>query len=89
MILAPCVSIFEDCYKSGSYYSYKGDRIGQGKENARWYLKAHPEIFEEISKKIYEEITGKAEESEAAEEFDESRTTEALNRADAEYIIDD
>lgn len=75
--------------KSGSYYSYKGDRIGQGKENARWYLKAHPEIFEEISKTIYEEITGKAEESEAAEEFDESRTTEALNRADAEYIIDD
>ena len=75
--------------KSGSYYSYKGDRIGQGKENARWYLKAHPEIFEEISKTIYEEIAGKAEESEAAEEFDESRTTEALNRADAEYIIDD
>ncbi len=75
--------------KSGSYYSYKGDRIGQGKENARWYLKAHPEIFEEISKTIYEEIAGKVEESEAAEEFDESRTTEALNRADAEYIIDD
>ena len=46
-------------------------------------------VFEEISKTIYEEITGKAEESEAAEEFDESRTTEALNMADAEYIIDD
>lgn len=75
--------------KSGSYYTYKGDRIGQGKENARWYLKAHPEIFEEISKKIYAEIIGKVEESAPAEDFDESRTTEALNRADAEFILDD
>ena len=75
--------------KSGSYYTYKGDRIGQGKENARWYLKAHPEIFEEISKKIYAEIIGKVEESAPTEDFDESRTTEALNRADAEFILDD
>ena len=34
--------------KSGSWYSYKDDRIGQGKDNARQYLIDHPEIAEEI-----------------------------------------
>lgn len=75
--------------KSGSFYSYKGDKIGQGKDNARYYLKEHPEIFEEISKKIHEEIIGKPEESSPTVEIDKSRTTEALNRADAEFELDD
>src|ERR1700729_3640994 len=30
--------------KSGSWYSYRGERIGQGRENARIYLKEHPEV---------------------------------------------
>jgi recombination protein RecA len=30
--------------KSGAWYSYNGDRIGQGKDNVRLYLKEHPEI---------------------------------------------
>jgi len=34
--------------KSGSWYSYKDDRIGQGKENARQYLQDNPEIASEI-----------------------------------------
>ncbi len=34
--------------KSGSWYSYKGERIGQGKDNAREYLKANPAIAREI-----------------------------------------
>lgn len=34
--------------KSGSWFSYKGDRIGQGKDNARMYLKEHPKISNEI-----------------------------------------
>ena len=34
--------------KSGSWYSYKGERIGQGKDNARVYLQEHPEIAAEI-----------------------------------------
>ena len=38
--------------KSGSWYSYKGQKIGQGKDNARDYLKEHPEIAEEIEGKI-------------------------------------
>jgi recombination protein RecA len=38
--------------KSGSWFSYKGDRIGQGKENAREFLIDHPEIAVEIEKEI-------------------------------------
>jgi recombination protein RecA len=34
--------------KSGSWYSYKGERIGQGKENVRTYLQQHPETAREI-----------------------------------------
>ena len=34
--------------KSGAWYSYKGERIGQGKDNARLYLKEHPEIATEL-----------------------------------------
>jgi len=38
--------------KSGSWYSYKGDRIGQGKENARQFLKENPAMAEEIESSI-------------------------------------
>src|SRR3984885_10396325 len=40
--------------KSGSWYSYGGDRIGQGKDNAREFLRAHPDIALEIENKIRE-----------------------------------
>ena len=35
--------------KSGSWFSYKGERIAQGRENCKLYLKDHPEVAEEIS----------------------------------------
>jgi len=38
--------------KSGAWYSYKGDKIGQGKDNAREFLKEHPEVAKEIEAKI-------------------------------------
>jgi len=40
--------------KSGSWYSYNDERIGQGRENAKQFLKANPEIRDEIAKKIRE-----------------------------------
>ncbi|MCX7913533.1 MAG: recombinase RecA [Thermodesulfovibrionales bacterium] len=40
--------------KAGAWYSYKGVRIGQGRENAREYLKNNPEIAAEIEQKILE-----------------------------------
>jgi recombination protein RecA len=38
--------------KSGAWYAYKGEKIGQGKDNAREYLKEHPEIALEIENQI-------------------------------------
>ena len=38
--------------KAGSWYSYNGERIGQGKENARQYLIDHPQIAEELDRKL-------------------------------------
>ena len=38
--------------KSGSWFAYNGDKIGQGRENAKIYLSEHPEIMEELEKKI-------------------------------------
>ena len=40
--------------KSGSWYSYDGQRIGQGRENAKKYLKENPEVADAIEKKIRE-----------------------------------
>ena len=42
--------------KSGAWYAYKGEKIGQGKDNARLYLKEHPEIAIEIENKIREAV---------------------------------
>ena len=38
--------------KSGSWYSYKGERIGQGKDNARTFLQQHPEISKDLESQI-------------------------------------
>jgi recombination protein RecA len=38
--------------KSGSWYSYKDERLGQGRENAKQFLKENPEIMEEIAQEI-------------------------------------
>ena len=40
--------------KSGAWYSYNGDKIGQGKENAKEYLKANPDVFDDVYNKIRE-----------------------------------
>jgi recombination protein RecA len=42
--------------KSGAWYSYNGDRIGQGKDNAREYLREHPAMALEIENKIRERL---------------------------------
>jgi recombination protein RecA len=42
--------------KSGSWYSYNGERIGQGKENARTFLTQHPEIAQQIEAKLREKL---------------------------------
>jgi recombination protein RecA len=42
--------------KSGAWYTYDGDQLGQGKENARNYLRENPDMANEIEKKIKEKL---------------------------------
>ena len=44
--------------KSGAWYSYDGNRIGQGRENTVAYLRDNPEVFDEIDKKIRADFAG-------------------------------
>ena len=51
--------------KSGAWYSYKGEKIGQGKESVKEYLKKNPKVFEELDKKVrefYDIVPNKKEE---------------------------
>ena len=38
--------------KSGAWYAYEGNKIGQGRENTKIYLKDHPELMDELEKKV-------------------------------------
>ncbi len=42
--------------KSGSWYAYAGEKIGQGKDNAREFLRENPDIAREIENKIRESV---------------------------------
>jgi recombination protein RecA len=51
--------VFGIIQKSGSWYSYGNDKIGQGKDNAKLYLKEHPDTAKEIENKIRAAAFGK------------------------------
>jgi recombination protein RecA len=42
--------------KSGAWYSYKGERIGQGKDNTRNFLREHPEMARDIEQQVREKL---------------------------------
>ncbi len=53
--------------KSGAWFSYNGEKIGQGRENAKLYLAEHKEVMEELDKKIREHYHFEGDISEAEE----------------------
>jgi len=46
--------------KSGSWFAFKGERIGQGRENAKEYLKEHPEVMKDVEAQVLEKFNIKA-----------------------------
>ncbi len=46
-------------HKSGSWFSYKEERIGQGRENAKTYLKEHPDVYKEVEEAVMTIIRNK------------------------------
>ena len=62
--------------KSGSWFSYDGERIGQGRENVKKYLSENPEIMDEIEKKIRAKFNEAFEKSLGDEEPEEDEDTD-------------
>ncbi len=63
--------------KSGAWYSYNGDRIGQGKENVRQFLKDNPDISAEIEGKVRAELLPSTAPPDAQAEQPEEAAAEA------------
>ena len=61
--------------KSGAWYAYNGEKIGQGRENAKIYLREHEAAMNEIEKKVREHFSSHDEESES-EEHDNGKVEE-------------
>ena len=68
--------------KSGAWYAYNGEKIGQGRENAKKFLKENPEICQEIEAKVraYYHLDGE----EAAEGAGADASVETAAQTDAE-----
>jgi recombination protein RecA len=59
--------------KSGAWYSFGGERIGQGRESAKQFLKEHPETAEQLMVKVMEKVVGHRLEAPAAEKKAKSK----------------
>ena len=67
--------------KSGSWFSYGELRLGQGKENSREYLKAHPELMDELESKIRAILMKKPEEGQAPAETPSKAFASSVSQA--------
>ena len=68
--------------KAGSWYSYKSDRIGQGRENAKKYLEDHPDIYQDIQQQVRQAYG--IDEKSVADREDPEKIKEKREEAQAE-----
>ena len=68
--------------KAGAWYSYKDDRIGQGKDNVRIFLKENPEISQEIEEQIRTKLLPSAPVEDITEEIEEEERVIESSRRD-------
>ena len=73
--------------KAGAYYSYNGERIGQGRDNARKYLIENPEIYEEIEKTIRESFS--KGDAEPTTSFVTNEEPEDVDEDEEEFDLDE
>ena len=66
--------------KSGAWYAYKGEKIGQGRENAKTFLREHPEIMAEVDRQMREYYHLPVDEA-AVKEIKASQTNKGSNDA--------
>jgi recombination protein RecA len=72
--------------KSGAWFAYQGERIGQGRENAREYLRSHPEMMAEIEQKIRSKLMAvlAPQEEEKPEEKPEKKSSKKAAAVESE-----
>ena len=70
--------------KSGAWYAYDGNKIGQGRENAKSYLKDHPDICEEIEEKVREHYGMKRKKNEDEAEKSEKAAKGKVEKSGAD-----
>ena len=73
--------------KSGAWYAYNGDKIGQGREKAKKFLKEHPDLMEEVEQKVREKYAQKegvdqVENEEKASDKTDKEPVKAAKKAD-------
>ena len=73
--------------KSGAWYSYNGQRLGQGKENVREFLKQHPDVCGEVEQKIREMKGIHLKSISAVDGDDEGMPEDDLPLADADIDL--
>ena len=62
--------------KSGAWYAYNGDKIGQGRENAKLYLAGHPDVMSEIEEKVRQHYQVSGAQKEEEKSAEDGKTTE-------------
>jgi recombination protein RecA len=72
--------------KSGAWYTYEGEQLGQGRENAKTFLVENPEIMVEITDRVWREVTPEPEPEPAAEALVEPEPEDVFTAADDEPI---
>ena len=73
--------------KSGAWYTYEGEQLGQGRENAKTFLVENPEIMVEITDRVWREVTpAEPELEDAVEALVEPEPEDAFTAADDEPI---
>ena len=70
--------------KSGAWFSYNGQKIGQGRENVKIYFKEHPDIMQEIDKKVRENFNTAFEKSMGDMTEEVEKEDEAIEDTDIE-----
>ena len=69
--------------KSGAWYSYKGEKIGQGRENAKKYLADNPTVFDEVEQLVRNKyLNPEIEESDEPEEAPSAKVTKEKKESD-------
>ena len=85
--LLDCASADGFIDKAGSWYSYAGDRIGQGRENAKAYLQAHPEAVASIEKLVMDKLQAEREKIRSNHGNVEIESEDEILRVDEDGVV--